>query len=443
MRDPDGAIAFLSERVARRLYRPLDEQHFLRSPLARQWVERGLLVPFTLQGPQDIESPRLPLVTHPSEWTDSQFLAAGRLTLQLQQEAVAAGYDLKDASAWNIVFDGCRPLFCDLLSFEPLASRRWWAAGQFARHFVLPLVLARQRGLHAAQAFRVWRDGVPPETARSLLGPSRFFGRYWPLVAEGAREEAAAPVESGAHDPAAIGKFRQGLQTSLQWMLDGAAPRVPDAASSTDAWAAYDHHREHYVADSAQLKHACVERWLERLRPQWVADLGCNTGEFSRLAAAAGARVLAVDADHDSVDRLFDAADGATRIHPMVAPLDDLGGGRGWCGSEFPGTMPRMEQRFDVVMMLALTHHLTIAAAVPLSAVADLGRRLCRGHLIVELVGERDPQLIRLCAQRRRQPGEWSLARQREIWLAAGFTVEDECALPPTDRCLLLLRREG
>ena len=46
---------------------------------------------------------------------------------------LAEGCELKDATAWNVIFAGSRPVFCDHLSFRPLPSRQWWAFGQFLR----------------------------------------------------------------------------------------------------------------------------------------------------------------------------------------------------------------------------------------------------------------------------------------------------------------------
>jgi hypothetical protein len=233
MRDPDGSLSFEEAAVHRSLREPLNDSHFLRSALARRWMADGRLVKFEIADPHTVIAERLPFVTHPSEWSDAQLHAAAQLTLQLQTEAVMEGFDLKDASAWNIIFDGTRPMFCDLLSLVPFGSRKWWAAGQFARHFVVPLALSRRRGLHGYQCFQIWRDGVPPDAARGLYGTGRFLTRYWPLMTQGkaAPEAALSAALSAAHGddsetPEAIASFRTGLHATLGWMLRGGGPRV-------------------------------------------------------------------------------------------------------------------------------------------------------------------------------------------------------------------------
>lgn len=440
MRDPDATIEFAPDHVLRHTREPLPADHFLRSALAARWVGEGRLVPFELRDDRTVVAERLPFVTHPYEWCDAQLFAAARLTLQLQQEAVAAGFDLKDASAWNIVFSGERPMFCDLMSFEPLKSSRWWAAGQFARHFVVPLLLARRRGLASGSSFKAWRDGIPPEVARELLGPSRFLTRYWPLVAASGSEPAAAvevATDGKEASAARIAAFRNRLHASLGWMLQGVRPR-PRAGAG---WQTYEADRDHYGAASLDAKRELVGQWLQQVAPSWVADLGCNTGEFSRMALATGARVVAIDADHESIQRLFLATPDDTRLHAMVAPLDDLTGGRGWQGEEIPGLAQRAEGRFDLVLMLALIHHLAIAAAVPLPQVAALAARWSRRWLIVEFIGEQDPQLRLLCGQRRRQAVDFGIGPQRAAFEGAGFVVRAESSLPGASRVLALLEK--
>lgn len=440
MRDPDATIEFSPAHVLRHTREPLPPGHFLRSALAARWVGEDRLVRYELRDDRTVVAERLPFVSHPYEWCDAQLFEAARLTLQLQQEAVAGGFDLKDASAWNIVFSGTRPVFCDLMSFEPLSASRWWAAGQFARHFIVPLLLARRRGLSSGATFKVWRDGVPPEVARELLGPARFLTRYWPLVAAGRSEPSGAPEAGGQGDPASIERivaFRNRLHATLEWMLQGVRPR-PRAGAG---WQGYESDRAHYGGSSLDAKREQVGQWLQQVAPAWVADLGCNTGEFSRLALAAGARVVAIDADHDSIQRLFLSAPDDPRLHTMVAPLDDLVGGRGWGGDEYAGLAQRAEGRFDLVLMLALIHHLAIAAAVPLPRVAALAARWSRRWLIVEFIGEEDPQLRLLCAQRRRQAAEFGIERQRAAFEGAGFVVRAESRLLGASRALVLLEK--
>lgn len=225
MRDPAASLRFEGEWVIRDLREDAEASAFLRTDLAQCWVDDRRLIPFEWRGARQLASTRLAFVTQPSEWPDAQLLAAAHHTLDLQQEAVAHGFDLKDASAWNVLFDGCRPVFCDLMSFEPLKQRPWWALGQFARHFVLPLLVSRRTGFRAGAQHQVWRDGTPPAVARRLLGWRGLISRYGALLAGGpvgnhSSVEVAAS-SSGVEDEVTVRDFRKRLHATLGWQLDG------------------------------------------------------------------------------------------------------------------------------------------------------------------------------------------------------------------------------
>jgi hypothetical protein len=66
-----------------------------------------------------LEPEPIPFISYPYEWSFGQLRDAGLLTLELQERALVRGLTLRDASAYNIQFDGGRPVFIDTLSFEP------------------------------------------------------------------------------------------------------------------------------------------------------------------------------------------------------------------------------------------------------------------------------------------------------------------------------------
>ena len=216
MRDPQARLEFTEKLVFRHLLQNLPENHVLFSDVANEWVQENLLIEFTWRSTHLLESPRIAFVTSPEEWSNQQFYDAALLTLQLLEKANLANSDLKDASAWNIIFDGCKPKFCDLTSFTPLDEKNWWAGGQFVRHFISPLWLARENGFQARDFFRISRDGVLPEIVQKALGLRRFFSRCWPLVASA--QSKAIPTKNSETSKEDILIFRKQLLISLNWM---------------------------------------------------------------------------------------------------------------------------------------------------------------------------------------------------------------------------------
>lgn len=429
MRDPDGHIIFEDKFVLRYLNEPAGPDHFLRSSLARRWVERGLLIPYEWINASTLRSPRLPFVTLPPEWTSLQFFVAAKFTLDLHLEAVNEGWDLKDASAWNIVFNGLKPVFVDLLSFVPLRERLWRAAGQFTRHFVFPLLLDKKNYIEPRQCMKLWRDGVTPKTARRYMGPRRFFTRYWPLMVEGrGGDESAAKITEKKRPQTGeiVKKFRYRLQSSLLWMLNGVNPGSRKDSSSI--WANYEINRPHYSEGAIIFKHDIISGWLGKIRPEWVLDVGCNAGEFSDLAVRVGAKAICWDGDSQALlnlHRRHISAKTETNYFPVCCPIDDATAGCGWMGNEFPSLTDRLHGRVDVVMLLAIIHHLVIAGGVRLEDIFRFAAHVTRRAVLLELVSENDARILELCRHYNRNPLEFTIERQYAAATAAGFRCID------------------
>ena len=283
---------------------------------------------------------------------------------------------------------------------------------------------------------------MPPDVARRMLGWKVLLSRYGALVAGGQRSTySSVDVDSAQRGRSIsdIQSFRRRLHVAMDWQLRGLAPI--DAKKTASGWSGYQSDRPHYGGDSVTLKRSLLDQWLTALAPAWVLDLGCNTGEFSEMALARGAHVIALDADHDSVEELFLSHPGETRLNPIVASLDDLRGPRGWGCSEHAGLDARLEGSADLVLVLALIHHLAVGASIPLAAIASLLFRYSRDAVAVELIEEDDPQLRSLCAQRQRLPAEFTLDRQRNAFLRAGFNLVHEVPLNGARRSLALFRK--
>ena len=88
-----------------------------------------------------LEHERVEIISYPYEWTFGMLKAAALLQLHLTEAAIGEGFTLKDASPYNVQFVGAKPVFIDILSFEPLADGAPWPAyRQFCEMFLFPLM---------------------------------------------------------------------------------------------------------------------------------------------------------------------------------------------------------------------------------------------------------------------------------------------------------------
>src|SRR2546428_10285476 len=97
-----------------------------------------------------------------------------------------------------------------------------------------------------------------------------------------------------------------------------------------------------------------------------VWDLGCNTGAFSRIAAENARYVVAMDTDQLVIERLYQTlkSEGNTTILPLVHNVVDSSPNLGWRGMERKALAARGIP--NLVLCLALIHHVVIGANVPL-----------------------------------------------------------------------------
>jgi hypothetical protein len=133
---------------------------------------------------------------------------------------------------------------------------------------------------------------------------------------------------------------------------------------------------------------------------------------YSRLAAECADHVVAIDADHGAVERLYQSLKtdppgrGCGTILPLVMNLADPSPGLGWRGEERQPLFARA--RPDLVLCLALVHHLVLGAGIPLPELLAWLAKL-RSALVIEFVDRADPMVERLLRGRRDNYADYSL----------------------------------
>lgn len=400
------------------------------------------------------EHPRIAPVSYPCEWSAEMLHAAGRLTLDLAEALLGDGLGLKDATPYNVVFAGPRPVFVDVASIEARApgDETWLPYAQFVRTFVLPLLVHSRLGVPLAEVFLAHRDGLEPEQVYAMASwPQRlspaFLGSVslpaW-LGARGAGGAGATPATSaaarGSVDPERARYVLGSHLRRLRRALDAAAGEARQSA-----WSRYLDTFSYTDADFLR-KEAFVRECLAQVAPAAVLDVGCNTGHFSALAAASGAAVTGLDVDPASAGHAWRRArDGNLRVLPLVANLARPTPALGWRYGEQASLLERLHGRFDLVLMLAVIHHLVVTEGVPLADVLDLAADLTRAagksHVLVEYVPPSDP-MFRTIARGRDALHAHLTPEHFEATSRARFEIDRTTDLD-SGRRLYLLRRRG
>jgi SAM-dependent methyltransferase len=446
-RDPDGFL-FYREGC---LYRQINDRYrddydlLIDSGLYDSLARSGTLVRHeeadistALSGDayRVIRPEPVPFVSYPYEWCFSELKSAALLTLEIERRALEAGMTLKDASAYNVQFRGCTPLFIDTLSFERYEEGRPWTAyRQFCQHFLAPLALMGSADVRLGQLMRIYIDGVPLDLASSLLpGRTRLSIGLQTHIHVHARYQRRY---AGSRTSPKRGRVGKTAMLGLIDSLEGTVRKLSYRAEGTE-WSDY-YEETNYTGDGMVRKEALVSEFLATLQPQSVWDLGANTGRFSRLAADRAGLVVAFDVDPAAVERHFidGAVAAAGNILPLLLDLANPSPGIGWAGEE----RSSLERRgpADSVLALALLHHLAISNNLPFEDIAAYLARLCRS-LVIEFVPKEDSQVQRLLVTRKDIFDRYTKEHFQRAFQSR-FTIEREEPIAETGRVLYMMRR--
>jgi precorrin-6B methylase 2 len=398
-------------------------------------------------GPNAIDVIRpepIPFLSFPYEWSFGQLRDAALLTLRAQEEALDRGMTLKDASAFNVQFIGARPILIDSLSFERADEGAPWVAyRQFCEHFLGPLALIAYRDPRLALLTRDLTDGIPVDLSAGLL-PARSrlrFGLLSHLHMHAGAQKRALHSRTAAAPPGTVSDRRRMSRLQQRALLDSLRRAVEDLRWEPETtWSGYGHTTS-YTAEAAAEKRQLVGELLDRMGGDWAWDIGANTGDFSEIAASGGRRVVAIDADPGAAELHYRRlrSTGSDAVLSIIGDLRAPSPALGWDLAERPSMFERANA--DVLLALALVHHVAIGGNVPLPSVTSTFARLSP-RAIVEWVPKEDPQVVRMLAGRRDVFDGYSLDQFRSA-LREHFVIERELPIPGSARMLLALERHA
>ena len=384
-----------------------------------------------------LEHERVLFVSYPHEWTFGMLRDAAALHLEVLLAALDDGFTMKDGYALNVQWRGREPVFIDVGSFERAAPGPWPGYRQFCRTLLYPLLLQAHLDVPFQRFLRGHLEGFEPTHMRRLLGGRHLLRKgvaRHVLLQAVMEQRVTAATETTKQELA-----RAGYDTSLTKAVATkllALVRSLRSRRAASGWADYRSTCSYSDADT-ETKRRFVGEVAASRRPGLVWDLGCNDGAFARLVAPSAGGVVAVDGDDVVVDALYRSLreEGPSNVLPLVMDLVDPTPDRGWRGTERKAFTAR--RRPDLVLGLALVHHLAIGANVPLPSVLDWFASL-GGALVIEFVDRGDPMVKRLLANKPAGMFDAYTRPAFEDLLGARFTVERSETLPGGTRSLYL-----
>jgi SAM-dependent methyltransferase len=381
----------------------------------------------------------IPFISYPYEWSFGMLKDAALLQLELVLSALDEDMILKDSSSFNVQWMGTKPIFIDIPSFERLNSGEPWVGyRQFCQLFLYPLLLQSYKDISFQSWLRGSIDGIPPEefnnimSLRDLIRPGIFSHVY--LQARMQKQYAKTEKDVKGYLRSAgfnkhliranVERLRKVIR-KLKWKrIESEWSDYMNAHSYDDV----DHDRKvSFVRDAVMSR-------------QWglVWDLGCNIGTYSRIAAENSRHVVAMDADDLAVEHLYETlkADNTVSILPLIVNIADPSPNLGWKGMERKDLPLRGKP--DLVLCLALIHHIVISANIPLQEFVDWVASL-GSSLVIEFVTKEDPMVKTLLRNKEDIYSDYEIG-YFEKTLSEAFDITDRKRLNSGTRILYFAR---
>ncbi|MFN8391132.1 MAG: methyltransferase [Bdellovibrionota bacterium] len=385
-----------------------------------------------------LEHAQIPFISYPYEWSFSMLRDAGCQQLRLLEKALGEGLILKDGSSFNSQFVGARPAFIDIGSFTRYERGRLWEGyRQFCQMFLFPLLLTAYARVPFQLLCRSFPDGISALHCRRLLGARALLRRgvLKHVVLQSVLERQLGNTEIGLRSELENSPVDATLVKSTVRSLASVLEKLAYPAERT-TWSHYKCD-ESYAPEDLDRKRDFVRRIACSRRRSLTFDIGANTGEFARIAAECSDYVVALDGDEHAIERLYRklAEEKSSSILPLVFDATNPTPASGWRLRE----RKSLEQRGrpDLVLFLAIVHHLVITNSVPVTEVLDWLREL-NGEIVFELVTKEDPQAQKLLRNRSDQQADYT-REHVEAAMRERFHIADQLELGGGRRVLYAL----
>jgi len=268
---------------------------------------------------------------------------------------------------------------------------------QFCQHFLAPLALMALKDIRLNQLLRVYIDGVPLDLASQLLPwTTRFnFGLLTHIhLHAGAQKRFAY---AGEEIKSRSGGMSRQAMTGLIDSLDATVRKLAWKPGGTEWGNYYD--ITNYSDAAFEHKKQLVREWVGQVNPALAWDLGANNGVFSRVVSGAGSFVVSFDMDPAAVEQNYRQAksEKEANLLPLLLDLTNPSPSLGWANRERDSFGLRGPA--NMVLALAVVHHLAISNNVPLPQLADFFAETGE-WLVIEFVPKSDSQVQKLLTSR-------------------------------------------
>ena len=412
-RDPSGFIFTKDNIIFRAINNIYKENYiyFMESGLYKELCSKNYIIPHEETEELNniisdenifkiIKPKKIPFITYPYEWCFSQLKDAAILTLKIQKIALKYNMILKDASAYNIQFLDGKPIFIDTLSFEMYnGDSTWIAFNQFTKHFIVPLILMSYKDIRLNQLLISNIDGIPVDLANNILPISSKLNPFvfMNIKMQTKFQKKYENKDQNVVENKDINNNKDKL-INLNIYLQDNLNKLKLKLKNTE-WGEY-YSDTNYDDISFQHKKTIVEDFINISNPTSLWDFGANNGLFTRIASNKNINSLAFDIDPLACEFNYNQIkeNNEKNILPVLFDLTNPSPSIGWANEERDSISYR--DKPDIIMALALIHHLAISNNLNFDKIANYFSSLSK-KLIIEFVPKEYSQVQKLLLTRK------------------------------------------
>ncbi|MEX0729484.1 MAG: hypothetical protein WED00_02475 [Aquisalimonadaceae bacterium] len=406
----DVGVVYLGDGKVLRAINPAAEgnvRELINSGLIDDLVCRGLFpstwISNTAFNGYDLvlEHERIDVVSYPYEWSPEMLKRVALCIIEVAEIARQYGYELKDAHPYNVLFSETRPVFIDLGSIVKIRRQHDWVAlKEFYSSIYGPLKLY-QMGYQSIfhKMWTVNGNGVQLGEYLSIrYGVFRAIGvhrtdrliRAWFYLRTCVLDESTLALENRKFVKLLAWFLSKSKLKAIVGMQDISFEKIKKKInqlkfSRNSKWSSYQESSGFISKNGISKMPERFQRVLsliDVLRPETVIELAANQGvlsvEISKKEYVK--RVICTDYDEVAIDQFFiRCGDSSKKITPVVCNFV-----RPFCN---PISLD-MKDRFksDLVVVLAVTHHLVLTQNVPIAIILESICSLSKKYVIVEFM---------------------------------------------------------
>jgi SAM-dependent methyltransferase len=382
---------------------------------------------------------QIPFQSYPFEWSYTQWRKAILAYLRINHIALKYGMILKDATPYNFYLTGGKAVMFDTSSFMFFNENDSWIAyRQFCEEFLSPVALMHYNGAEWSKLTVANLRGMPLSFVSKQLPIKSWFNLtillHIHIHSKYSGYNQLEQKENKKNKGFTLEKIK-----SLQKMIFKTINGWKKSYQFESHWSTYyqnDIESPEYLKD----KEDTIRKWLEKIKPKSVLDLGANTGMFSFIAAEYVERVISLENDENCVNEIEKEISKKNKklIYTLVGDITNPSPKIGLVNDMTESIFNRCNS--ELVLALALTHHLYISNNLSFEQLFETFKMLSNKYLIVEFIPINDNKVRLLIKNKEVNYLKYNQLQYKNT-LSKWFIIKEAINLKNTERILFLLEK--